>query len=374
MAKKILVGVPGVFHAPHLMNALLSSGYDAEFYTTLPARRFKSIPTQRIKSRIFPELIFRAATYLGIENWGDNFKMKYFGRWFGKQAKAVRPDATINWSSFGIEAIGATPHARHVIVRDSAHILFQIEVLKPAFKKLGKTFPDRSFCVSRELEEYRLADVIVVPSEFAKRTFVERSIAADKVFVLPLSADLKVFTAQERKPAELPLRIVYFGNITIQKGVPFLLEATKDFSPDEIVLELIGTVGPEMKGVLSRYSHFKTRPAMSQSDLNEALRNQDVFVFPSLHDGFGMVVPQAMATGVVPIVSDQCGASEMVVHEKNGFVLPAGNAEAIRSCLKDLIARPEKIESLRAEAIQSARRNSFAVYDQKVSELLKALW
>ena len=161
-----------------------------------------------------------------------------------------------NPGSFSLETLKKRPAKSHVLMRDSSHIRFQYQLLSEEYERFGFKFPSRKFCLDRELEEYELADRIWVLSEFAKNTFVENGIEADKIDVIPLGVDLERFQPFEKLIEPSPLRVVYFGSLSFRKGVQYLLEATKNFSPKHLELNLIGAIEPEFKSTLSKYSHF----------------------------------------------------------------------------------------------------------------------
>jgi glycosyltransferase involved in cell wall biosynthesis len=362
---KIDIGVGGRFHADYMTRALLEAGHDVELFTTFPASKFPRLPRGRVHGYILPELVFRAAQRLGLENQGDLFKMRSFGSWMAKHAarKGRKRDLSITWSSFGLETLRARQAKKCVVVRDSAHILFQNDVLAREFARLKLRYPDRGICLDRELSEYALADRILVPSEFAKRTFVERGFAPGKIDILRLGVNVALFKADSQIAPRLPLHVVYFGTLSVQKGVHHLLEATKDFPKATLNLELVGSIAPEMRGMLKKYSHHTYHPAMPHPRLAEFLRRQDVFVFPSLHDGFGQVLVQAMASGICPIATDHCGAAELVKEGENGFVLPAGDVERLREKLDSLTRDLPRVKQLREAAARIGEDLSWNNYN-----------
>ncbi len=376
-SKKIDIAVGGYFHADRLALALQSAGHDLRLLTTFPASRFPENIRSTVRSFLFPEVVYRGMRKLHLENPGDHFKMWRFGnetsRWIGKTNR--HSDLFIGWSSFCLEALRKKRSSFQVVIRDSAHISRQTEILTMEYQKYGIELPNRSFCIERELEEYELADSIWVLSEFAKKTFIEKGFSDSKLHKIRLGADLSRFKPDLTKAEiSLPLKVIYFGNISLRKGIPYLLEGTKKFKKSELTLTLVGSVAEEMQAILSKYPHAKWVPAMKQEKLAEFIRGFDVFVFPTLEDGFGMTLPQAMASGLIPLVTDHCGAAEIVDNGKNGMIVAAANSRAIEEGLESWIDNLAALNTLRNNILRMGEAVSWSEYDRNVTHWVESLF
>jgi len=359
----IIVG--GRFHSDYMASALLGAGHTVRLFTSFPRNRFPGLPGSVVKPFVAAELAFRAARIFGWEDHGDLWKMRLLGTWAARGRDPV--DILFGWSSFCLEAITAGRAGKTVVVRDSAHITVQLEILAREYLRLGLTPPDRSAVARREIDEYAAADFILVPSQFARQSFLDRGMRPEKLHVIALGVNLSLFRPAQRILPRLPLRVIYFGTLSVQKGVHHLLEATRRFSAGEIRLLLVGPVSPEFRPILARHDHFEYRPAMRQESLAAVLYEQDVFVFPTLHDGYGQVLPQAMASGLVPIATDHCGAAELIRDGQNGLVVPAGDAEAIAARLSDLVSDLSRVKHLREAAALVGRESSWTKYSRDLS-------
>lgn len=369
---RVAVGVGGRFHADRMVPALLGAQFETTLYTTYPSSRFGTLPASVVRSFLPAEIVFRLGRKLHLENAGDLAKSAWFSHWWGKQLQKESPDLIIGWSSFSEGAFRAAPGAVRILVRDSAHIQFQTEHLTREYAKRGFRFPDRSPCIERELREYQIADYILLPSEFARQTFVERGFAPEKLKTILLGVDTATFRPSlPSTPSSGPLRVVFFGSLSLQKGIPYLLEATQKFSPGDLQLTLIGPVEPELKPTMDKFAHFQWLAPMDHSKLSEFLRTQDVFVMPSLHDGFGLVVPQAMASGLVSIVSDHCGARQLITEGTNGFVVEAANAKAIAEKLEILRRDRLLMLQMRRQAAEASHCSDWNLYAQEVRRLVQ---
>lgn len=373
MGARVDIGVGGRFHADKMAEQL-GGEFDVHLYTSLPPSRFSLRRACSIHSHPLPEVIYRMARKVGLDNWGDLYKMKSFGRAMARDIKRSghHARAFVGWSSFSLETLRLAHAEQRFLVRDSAHILFQSRILQEEFEKHAVAWPNRSACEERELEEYELADRIIVLSEFARETFLKAGVSPEKIVVLPLGLDLTRFTAKTIKPVTAPLQLLYFGSLSLRKGVQHLLEATRDFSPDTLQLTFIGGIEPHFHPILKKYSHAKYLPPLPQAQLAKRLQDFDAYVLPTLEDGFGQTLPQAMASGLVPIVSENCGARDFVESGVNGFRIPAGSVGELRRTLLKLTEEPGQIASLAEKAIQSASSRTWESYGKDLRAIVGA--
>ncbi|MBY0371212.1 glycosyltransferase family 4 protein [bacterium] len=369
MGLRIDIGVGGRFHADRLAGALLQSGHSVEIHTTYPISRFPKDLQAHVHSQIAPEVFFRLLSKLGAENSGDLVKMHWFGSALAKRLQKQPADLFIGWSSFSLETLRLGCHRHRAILRDSAHMRTQLDILNKEARFHGVRLPDRSAALEREEEEYALADTIFVLSEFARQTFLKQGISERKLAILPLGADTSVFKPIPRAPTKLPLKLVYFGSVSLRKGVSYLIEAVKAFKTDDVQLTIIGPVDPVLASWEKKYPQVQWKPPMDHAALARFLPTQDVFVLPTLEDGFGQTLPQAMACGLVPITTDHCGAAEILRPGETGFVVPAASTQALCEVIANAVIAPEQIWKMRECLLAECRNLGWERY----SEVL-ALW
>lgn len=373
MGNRIKIGVGGRFHADQLANALLQKGWEVSVVTSLPKSRFKGVPPDTIESALFPEILFRIAMRWNT-GWASDLKMKSFGRAFSRACdRDKNPAVLLAWSGFAVEAFRNHPQSFKVLVRDSLHILDQVEILEKEYRALGIPFHDHRKVIERELEEYRLANKIVVISNVAKESFLNRGVPNEKLAIVRLGASLDVFRSNERqKTMREILEVVYFGTIGVRKGVVYLLKAFENLASERIRLTCIGSIEPELKGISQKYPQVRFEKPLPHKDLAKRLRDFDVFVMPSLEDGFGLVVPQAMAAGLVPVVSKAVGASELISDGKNGVLIQPKDSEAIVRVLKGFLNDPNRLDNMRTNVVKDKTSLSWDYYGDDFDSILRA--
>lgn len=361
------IAVGGRFHSDFLATGFLDHGWTTHLYTTLPYQAFPPIVRGAIRTRGRGELLHRIFRQTRFENALDIFKIRDFGKWAAKRILVDEKhngaaDAFIGWSSYSLEILKNCHHRRRAIFRDSSHLGHQLSLLKTEYARLGVRIPDRSSILERELEEYELADTIFVLSEYAKKTFLNHGVAEKKIRVIPLGVKTDVFQLpREARAPSTPLKVVYFGNISVRKGMPYLLEAIKGLP---ISMTLVGMVEPFIQPLLKGSSVTLLAP-MKHPELARFLATQDVFVMPTLEDGFGQTVPQAMASGLVPIVTDACGAGELIENGKTGKIIEAGSSAKIREALTEL-QEPKVFQGYRARLYNFNGFPTWKTYQNKM--------
>lgn len=240
-----------------------------------------------------------------------------------------------------------------LIDRPVLHIETQDAVLAEEYGRAGVPYkPIDKRKVDKEKAEYEACDFLLAPSQIVRRSMEAKGVPAGKIRVLSLGADVAKFRPEGRAGRQ-GFEIIFAGNVSIQKGIRVLAEAVEKlaFSPVRVVLA--GRVLNETAPFLARLEKSCTLEVLGsigQDQLRQAMNRASVLVLPSVQDGFGVVVPQAMACGVPVVVSTMAGASEIVAHGLDGFVFESGNAAALAECLERLASD----ESLRSEMGQAA--------------------
>ncbi|MBY0468258.1 MAG: glycosyltransferase, partial [Burkholderiaceae bacterium] len=176
-----------------------------------------------------------------------------------------------------------------------------------------------------EQEEFARAPGVLVLSELAKRSLVAGGVEEGKILVCAPGVDAELFRRQPDTGAARPYRVVAVSSLTRNKGIDVLIEAWRQLALPYAELWLIGA------GELPVASAPGVRivGGVAQTALPGLLSQCDSFVLPSLADGFGLVVLQAMACELPVIVSDRTGAAEAVAGEAFSGVVPAGEAEPL---------------------------------------------
>jgi glycosyltransferase involved in cell wall biosynthesis len=214
----------------------------------------------------------------------------------------------------------------------------------------------------RELE-IALADVVVVNSSLTRRTYVDAGGDGAKIFTVPYGAPPPIAEPRVAPGQGEPLRVLWSGSFILRKGATYLLEAWRSLPAGPVArLDIYGSVGVPA-GVMARLPAGVTlHGSVPRAQMLDAYAEADVLVFPTLSDGFGMVVTEALSRGLPVITTDQAGAADLIEHGKNGLVVPAGNARALADALRWCLDNRSKLADMRFAALATARRRQWSDY------------
>lgn len=268
------------------------------------------------------------------------------------------------WSSFCLETIRAAKAAGYftVVEKSSVHIEVQREIMEGEYSTCGLSTPPISPSnVASVLREFDETDYIAVPSQLAYQTFLTKGVPADKLFVCPLGVDTQLFSPGAKRDGVF--RVVFAGGICLGKGVRYLLEAMSRLRLSDAELVLAGGIGADMNSRLDQYAGtFKHVGALSQTALRELFTQCSLLVLPSLQDGFGMVVTEAMASGLPVIVSENTGAKDVVREGMDGFIVPIRDVDALCEKITLLYENRELAEEMGRSARKRAEEYTWNHY------------
>lgn len=184
----------------------------------------------------------------------------------------------------------------------------------------------------RKDEELRLATRIIVASSFTRDT-VLRARPCNDISVVSYGFPVELFPLRHEPPTGV-FTALAVGTQSFRKGTSYLLDAWQRAALPDARLRLVGPM--RLSGaILSRYvGRFEHIPHVPRSRLSAEYAAADVLVFPSLADGFGLAIQEAMCTGVPVIATRSCGAPECIVDGVEGFIVPAGDVDALADALR----------------------------------------
>jgi glycosyltransferase involved in cell wall biosynthesis len=209
------------------------------------------------------------------------------------------------------------------------------------------------------LEECAFADRIVVNSKWSQRALVQEGVAADKVKIVPLAYDSdrdpgarpreypSVFTSAR------PLRVLFLGQINLRKGVGPLLNAIRLLQQEPIEFTFVGPIQIPIPVEFRNNLKVHWVGSVTREDTAKFYQDADLFVFPTVSDGFGLTQLEARAWRLPIIASRFCG--DVVEDGRNGLVLSDVTPGAIAAAIRRCCAEPELLQSFSSRSILAKR-------------------
>jgi glycosyltransferase involved in cell wall biosynthesis len=200
----------------------------------------------------------------------------------------------------------------------------------------------------RSLAMLEHVDYVLSPSSYVTQSFLARGFQREQILKNIYPVNLSLFKPDDKlRPKNRPLTLINTGSLSLRKGTPYLLESFRLIRkriPDARLL-LTRIIQDDVKQVLSRYSDLPIEwsPALPHAELAQRLRSADIFVLPSLEDGWARTASEAMACGLPAILSVNTGASDSVQPGISGEIVPIRDPQAIADAVlkwAEIIMKP----------------------------------
>jgi glycosyltransferase involved in cell wall biosynthesis len=369
----------GTFHHFHLARELRSRGYLNHIYSTYPWQRLKreGLPHDLVSTFPWlhtPHLV--AGRYLpkGVNQKIANLIPTSYDSWLCNRISAC--DAYVALSGAG-EKSGRRAQelgAKYVCDRGSSHARYQRDIMLEEYRRWGVTVPEWRD-PAREESEYDNADAITVLSSFAKRSFLEHGVPEQKIQVTLLGVQLDAFR-QTAEPAPNSFEVLFVGTASFRKGIPYLLEAFRKLQHPRKRLRIVGTVAQEITPYLKTQdlSDVEITGPRPQAKLPDMMSQSHVLVLPSIEDGFGMVITQAMACGCPVISSTNTGGPDIYTNGKEGFIVPIRSSETVLNSMQQLADDPSLQQAMSEASLRRVQSfGGWSQYGQAYTAFLKKL-
>ncbi len=226
--------------------------------------------------------------------------------------------------------------------------------------------------LSRKDEEIKLADRIFVASSFTASTLKDFPGKLPPIQIIPYGFPNTIVPSERSlNSGKLPIKLLFVGSLSQQKGIADLFKVMDVFGK-KLSLTLVGRK-PNYDCIALNAELAKHRwiPSLPHHKILEIMREHDVLVFPTLFDGFGLVMTEAMSQGTPVIATYNSGGPDIIEHGRNGWLVEAGDDSSLCSAIEYLIENPGAIAKAGIEAIQTARLRPWNIFRHELSEAVK---
>lgn len=363
---QVAVSAPGTFHSFHLARELLRRNALAKIFTTYP--RFKlrgeGISQQYLSTFPWlhtPYLALRWRPRLGphINQQWEWLVKSTFDHYVSRQMPFCEVFVGLSGSSLSSGLAARANGSKYVCDRGSAHIRRQDELLR--LEHEFWEFPYLGIdprVIDQEEAEYAASDCVTVPSTFALRSFIDLGVPQEKLRLLPYGVDLQRFKPMGEPPPG-SFGVLFVGAVTLQKGVQYLLQAYKRLRHPRKSLTLVGSFDGRLM------SHLRAKGLWDETinlvghlpkdQLPRLYSSNHVCVLPSVQDGFGMVLAEAMACGRPVIASMNSGGPDLLQDGREGFLVPTRDSQSLLDRLQLLADSPSKAHDMGRHALQTVQ-------------------
>jgi hypothetical protein len=284
-----------------------------------------------------------------------------FARALGRM-KLPPHDVFFGYSYAALEALEAEKDCGCLILLDQidpgpAHFRLVAEEMMrhPELAGLPAAFPAAYY--GRVQREWELADVIVVNSEWSRDAIVSEGADAAKIEVLPLAYETE---HGARSKESGMLRVLWLGQVNVGKGIHYLLQAARLLQQEPVEFLIAGPLGVRREIVGSAPKNVRWLAPVPRNQATKLYQECDVFVLPTLSDGFAITQLEAFAHGLPVITTPNCG--RVVEDRVTGFIIPPRDPKALAEAIMNFVRHPELAGEMSPHCIEASKSFSVDAY------------
>jgi alpha-maltose-1-phosphate synthase len=241
----------------------------------------------------------------------------------------------------------------------------------PALSSSLQAVQEPEWKLRRKEQEIALADHIFVASSITQQSLLKEGVSPNKITVIPYGAPIDYFQPQPK--LDTTFRALFVGQVGPRKGVHYLMQVWQELQLPQAELMLVG-VNQFSKSWLSQLPNgVRYIPSVPHSTLNQYYSNANVFVFPSLVEGFGLVLLEAMACGIPVITTPNTAAPDILTDGVEGFIIPIRDIEALKEKLEWCYRHPIELAEMGRAARQKSEQLTWELYRQRLANQVRSL-
>jgi glycosyltransferase involved in cell wall biosynthesis len=243
----------------------------------------------------------------------------------------------------------------------------------------------------RNRREWKLADIIVVNSEWSREALVSEGADPAKIEILPLAyevnaekqkaeigkqnSDLRRPTADSQpstlnsQPSTAPLRVLWLGQVNVRKGIHYLMQAARLLEQGNVQFDVVGPIAILPTAVAAAPRNMTFHGPVSRDRAAAWFEQADVFVLPTLSDGFALTQLEALAHGIPVIVTPNCG--RVVDEGKTGFIVPPRDPQALAEAILQFVRQRDLALEMAPACRAAATAYSIETLGQRLVAMVK---
>lgn len=275
--------------------------------------------------------------------------------------RGARYDVVHVWPRGCLRTAAAAQRAGVPVLREvpSPHTHAAFSEARRAASSLGLTLPAGhshawdDAVLAREEAEYRAADALLVPSDYARSTFLSRGFDPRRLLAVRYGYDPRRFMPRDERAARTGLSAVFLGRGEPNKGLHHALRAWIASGAAQVgTLDVCGMLWAPYAHLLEEELAHPGVRVRGFVDASAVLREADVLLLPTWTEGSALVGYEAIGSGCVPLVSTASGVP--VVDHVSGLVHAVADEQVLTGQLRMLLDRPDELARLRAGALEAA--------------------
>lgn len=345
-------------------------------------KKYRSLfPRKYIKiswSALFIQVILK------IHNFGEGLQMiktRCLGRTAGKlsQKKSIPLLALQEYAYHAYQYSGVRPRIVFQFhpQAEANKEIFDEEIARhpesESFQDEVKIYTPRKIQEARD--ELRMTDYYIAASSFTKQTLVENGAEQSKVFVAPYGVNTEKFSFRHTGDNGM-VTFLFVGSFVERKGVHYLIMAAERLEKEGYKFKLKMVSRSDANASKLKEYGLKCMDIQTNLPFDELVaqyHSSDVFVFPSLFEGFAFVIVEAMATGIPVITTPRTVGLDIVEDGENGFLVNPSDADDLYEKMKYFILNPGKCQDMGKRASLCAKSLTWDNFEKCVIEAVNSI-
>lgn len=223
----------------------------------------------------------------------------------------------------------------------------------------------------RVREEWELADLIIVNSEWTVRALLEQGVPKHKIELGSLAYEPpEPFSSEQHPSVRMPLRVLWVGTVSVRKGIPYLVEAARMLEGKPVQFTVAGPLDIKTEALRNAPSNIRWLGQVPRPEVANLYRTHHVFVLPTISDNLPSTQLEALSYGLPVIITPNCG--HMVQDGKTGFVIPPFSAEALAEVILRFAKDPLLVDQMAPQCIKSANQYSIEAYASRLISIIQS--
>jgi len=347
-------------------------------------RRIAGLPLNRVESHPWGEFLRVATARLDRDGRATDFVWERVEQAFDRRvARGLTPDLGGIYA-YEYCSLSAITRARGL----GLPVAYDMPAPEPTFvqgildRELAK-FPElltpwhrwtaarESRRIARRHAEFRGADLVIAASDFTRSSFAPAGLDVGKVRIVPYGAPPVSPPPAIVQSSDAPLTLLWAGTFSVRKGAHYLIEAWRRHDLGRHArLHVFGSVALPGRVLQPSPGGVEFHGAVPQTELLAWYHRADALIFPTLCDGFGMVVTEAWSRGVPVITTKAAGAADLLQPGRNGLLIEPGSAEAIAAAIAWCQDHRAELRAMREASLATAAGWQWPDYRRRLAEVL----
>jgi glycosyltransferase involved in cell wall biosynthesis len=316
-----------------------------------------------------------------IEAWSRKRRRLYegsliSGRMFARKISSISlppHDVFFGYSYDSLEALTAEKSRGALAIVDQVDPgVFEHElVVEEAERWKSYATPDAAPSEGyfrRNRQEWHAADVIIVNSEWSREALIRSDAPKHKLEVLPLAYEADGIDLPSNHHELGNLRVLWLGTVCIRKGIQYLIEAARLVGSYPVEFIVAGQLQISAPSIREAPRNIRFVGQVSRGQVGKFYQQADVFVLPTISDGFALTQLEALAHGLPVIVTPNCG--QVVQDGVTGFIVPPRDSKALARAILRFVHDRKLTLKMAPRCRESVQRFSITNCGDRLIEII----